>query len=124
MFRSLREYFIYISLFGLAGSFIILLFTFYGLFIPQDSPKFVQAFNNFLGNWIYWVFGLSIIAFFVSLFYTYDILKKRKEFKEYLNSDSKAKFVKKLKDLEILADKLGPRYREMLEEKKREWKVH
>ncbi len=124
MIRSIREYYIFISIFGLIGSFILVLLTFYGIFIPDSSPKIIQQFNNYFGNWIYWIFGLSIIALFVSIIYTYDILKKKKEFNEYINSDSKAKFVKKLKDLEILADKLGPKHRKMLEEKKREWKVH
>ncbi|MDP8012002.1 MAG: DUF3198 domain-containing protein [Thermoplasmata archaeon] len=122
--RSWREYIIIISIVLLVLGLVFLVFSFYGIFDSSASPDFISTFNKAVGDWIYWIFVLSIAIFLAGLYYTYDTIKKSREFFKYLNSDSKSKFISKLKDLEILADKLGPRHREMLEDKKKEWKVH
>ncbi len=122
-FRIWREYIVYISFTLMAVGFIFLLITTLAMF-SSSPPDYIKNFHKFTGDWIYWVFFLSIISFFVGLYYFYDTVKKLRKFKEYINSESKSKFLKNLKDLEIISYKLGPKHEEILEKKKREWKVH
>lgn len=122
--KTWREYIIYISIILLVVGVFLLIITIYGIFALSIAPGFVYSFTKYVGDWIYWIFVLSIAMSIAGLYYTYDTIRKTREFFKYLNSDSKSKFISKLKDLEILAYKLGPHYQEMLEEKKKEWKVH
>lgn len=119
-----REYILYISIVLSVVGLVFLIFSIYGIFASNIAPEYISSFNKDVGDWIYWIFVLSIAVFIAGLYYTYDTIKKAREFFKYLNSDSKSKFISKLKDLEMLAYKLGPRHEEMLEEKKKEWKVH
>ncbi|MVT13313.1 MAG: DUF3198 domain-containing protein [Euryarchaeota archaeon] len=121
--RIWREYIIYLSFILMVLGFILLAFSTLGIF-SSSPPSYVKDFHNYIGDWIYWIFVLSIALFLIGLYYFYDTLKKLKKFKEYINSDSKSKFLKNLKELEIISYKLGPKHEEMLEEKKREWKIH
>jgi len=119
-----REYIIYISIVLLVLGLVFFIFSIYGIFATNMAPNYVLSFNRYVGDWIYWIFVISLAMTIAGLYYTYDSIKKSREFFKYLNSDSKSKFISKLKDLEVLAYKLGPKHEEMLEEKKKEWKVH
>ena len=107
----------------MAIGLIFLILTTLGIF-SNYPPSYIKSFHNIIGDWIYWIFFISIIAFFIGLYYFYDTLKKLRKFKEYINSESKSKFLKNLKDLEIISYKLGPNHEKILEEKKKEWKIH
>ncbi|MGC8663799.1 MAG: DUF3198 domain-containing protein [Thermoplasmata archaeon] len=122
--KSWREYIIFISIILFVVGFVFMIFSILGIFASSSVPGYILSFHKAVGDWIYWIFIISIATFIIGLYYTYDTIKKSREFFKYLNSDSKSKFISKLKDLEILAYKLGPRYKEMLDEKKKEWKVH
>ena len=67
------------------------------------------------------VLGLILVA--VGGWYTFDTIRKRREFEEYINSESKRKFTQNLRELEEISYKLGERYESRLNEKKREWKI-
>ena len=73
--------------------------------------------------WNWWLLITGVILIFVGGWYLYDISKKRRKFEEYINSESKKKFKENLRDLEEIAYKLGDRYIERFEEKKREWRI-
>lgn len=121
--RMWREYIVYISFTMMVAGFILLIFSILAIF-SNSPPSYVRQFHSYTGDWIYWIFVISIVLFLTGLYYFYDTLKNLKKFREYINSDSKSKFLKNLKELEIISYKLGPKHEEILEEKKREWKVH
>ncbi len=75
------------------------------------------------GNWNYWIFTLSLIFSGIFLYYTYDWFKDDRFFNEIMNSDSKSKFIKNMRELETIARKHGPSYEERLVEKKSAWKI-
>lgn len=124
--RKIRPYILPISiiLFG-AG----LYWTITGGYWVLQRSEFIEKNDTFeyltawAGAWNWWFLTLGLILLFVGGWYSFDTIRKKREFEEYINSDSKKKFVQNLRDLEEIAYKLGPVYEERLEEKKREWKV-
>ncbi len=88
-----------------------------------DKNNTFEYLTAWAGEWNWWFLTLGLILLFVGGWYTVDTIRKKMKFEEYINSDSKKKFVQNLRDLEEIAYKLGPVYEERLEEKKKEWKV-
>ncbi len=122
-FKSLREYIIFFSVLIMGLGLFFAISSFYGAFLSTYQPDFFKLINDILGYWTVWVLILSIIVIFIGAWYTYDTIRKRKQFEEYINTDSKANFLKHLKDLEVISYKLGTRYQEILKDKKQNWKI-
>ncbi len=91
-----------------------------GLFGKQHDFEYLTA---WAANWNWWFLTLGIILIFAGGWYAIDTLRKIRKFEEYINSESKKKFVSDLRELEEIAYKLGRKYEERLEEKKRKWRV-
>ena len=99
-----------------------------GYWVLQRSGLYGKEYNfeyltAWAGEWNWWFLILGLILLFVGGWYTIDTLRKMRKFEEYINSDSKKKFVNDLRELEDIAYKLGKKYEERLEEKKRKWKI-
>lgn len=122
-FKILREYIIFFSVLILGLGLFFAICSFYGYFSANYQPGFFKVINDILGYWTVWVLIFSIIVIFIGTWYTYDTIRKRREFEEYIKTDRKASFIKHLKDLEVIAYKLGPRYQNILKEKKEIWKI-
>ncbi|MEM0160803.1 MAG: DUF3198 domain-containing protein [Thermoplasmata archaeon] len=122
-FKSLREYIIFFSVLIIGLGLFAAISSFYGVFLSTYQPDFFKIINDTLGYWTVWILILSIIVIFIGAWYTYDTIKKRRKFEEYINTDSKANFIKHMKDLEVISYKLGPRYQDILKEKKQNWKI-
>jgi hypothetical protein len=121
--KILREYIIFFAVLILGFGLFFGISSFYGVFLISYQPNIFKAINNILGFWTVWVLVFSIIVMFIGGWYTYDTIRKRREFEEYIKTDSKASFIKHLKELEVISYKLGPRYQNILKEKKEEWKI-
>lgn len=106
----------------IVGAFLLTT-SVYGFFFKEQQPEFIKNFNDSIGNWIYWTFVGGVVFIIAGIWYIVDIYRSRKELLEYLEGDSKAKFVKNLRRIEELAYKLGTKYIEMVEEKKRKWRI-
>jgi phosphotransferase system glucose/maltose/N-acetylglucosamine-specific IIC component len=78
---------------------------------------------NYLGNWNYWIFTISLVLVLIFAYYTYVWIKEDKKFITMTSSESKQTFVKNLKSLEKIARKHGSRFQSMLNEAKEKWKV-
>lgn len=122
-FKNLREYIIFFSVLITGLGLFFAVATFYGVLLNTYQPDIFKSINNLLGDWAIWILILSIFVIFIGAWYTYDTIRKRREFEEFINTDSKANFIKHLKDLEVISYKLGPRYQEILKEKKENWKI-
>ncbi len=124
--KKLRAFILPISLvlFGIGGYLTIT----GGYYVLQRSGLYGKEldFENltaWAGEWNWWFLILGIILLFAGGWYTIDTLRKIRKFEEYINSDSKKKFVSDLRELEEIAYKLGRKYEERLEEKKRKWRI-
>ncbi len=108
--------FLAISLFASA---IISIYWFSLAILPTSFSSFI----NYTGNWVYYIFALSIIGdgYFIYLFLS--TLNARRKFEELMNTDSKSNFVKNIRELEIEARKLGPSFKKRLNEKKEQLRI-
>jgi len=120
---KIKEFKIPISLILLAislfASAIIVVYWFSLAILPTSFSSFI----SYTGNWVYYIFALSIIGdgYFIYLFFS--TINARRKFEELMNTDSKAAFVKNIRDLEIEARKLGPSFKKRLNDKKEQLKI-
>ncbi len=91
-----------------------------GLISKNASFEYLTAWAN---AWNWWLLILGVILIFAGGWYFWDTLRKMREFEEYMESESRKKFKENIRELEEIAYKLGDRYMERLEEKKREWRI-
>ncbi|AGB04637.1 Protein of unknown function (DUF3198) [Aciduliprofundum sp. MAR08-339] len=123
---KLREYILHISLALFVIGIYLLITSGYWVLA---STKFIQKdpgmdyLTAWAGNWNYWLLVLGIIFVIAGGWFTFDTLRKRLKFEEYIDSESKREFVNNLRELEEISYKLGKKYQERLEETKRKWRV-
>jgi uncharacterized membrane protein len=101
---------IILTLLGILGVFII----------NDDSPKYLKDLNDSVGNWIYWCILVGPVVIIAGAWYFFDNRQKRKEFKELMETTSKAKFIRNMDRAEFLAWKLTVDHQKQLIEKKKE----
>jgi len=123
---KMREYILHISL----ALFILgLYWTITGGYWVLQSTGFIgkdpgmDYLTAWAGDWNYWFLIIGISIAIAGGWYTFDTLRKRLKFEEYINSESKREFVSNLRELEEISYKLGEKYQNRLEEKKRKWRV-
>ena len=123
---KMREYILHISLalfiwglyWTITGGYWVLQST---GFIKKDPG--MDYLTAWAGDWNYWFLIIGVFIAIAGGWYVFDTLRKRLKFEEYINSESKREFVSNLKELEEISYKLGEKYQNRLEEKKREWRV-
>ncbi|OYT59259.1 DUF3198 domain-containing protein [Euryarchaeota archaeon ex4484_178] len=124
--KKLREYILHMSLVLFAlGVYLAITGGYWVLHDTGFIGKEVNLENltKWAGAWNYWFLGLGVILIIVGGWYTFDTLRKRRKFEEYINSESKREFVSNLRELEEITYKLGEKYEKILDEKKKKWKV-
>ncbi len=72
-----------------------------------------------LGGWSAYILVIGLIAFLVGVIWLAMFLKTVRDFRVYLDQDSKAAFVKDVDEAEYLAWRLPMKYEKELAEKKR-----
>jgi hypothetical protein len=83
----------------------------------------LQSFFDYLGNYIYWLFLIMVTLTIACGWIFFDMMIKRQKFNDLIQTSSKATFVRNQNELEELAWKLGPRYMELLNERKRKFRI-
>ena len=87
-------------------------------------PDVLKDIDQRIGNWIIWVAFLGILVVLGGGWYFQDTLRKRREFKRLLGTDSKARFIQNQQRLEELAYwYLGREYLKKVEERKQEFAI-
>ncbi len=124
--KKLREFILHISLVLFALGIYMTVSG--GYWVLQRSGLFGKVYTlehltSSLGEWNWWILVGGIILVIAGGWYSVDTIRKRREFEEYMESESKREFIKNLRELEELAYKLGEKYQKQLEEKKKEWKI-
>jgi aspartokinase-like uncharacterized kinase len=87
-------------------------------------PDFLKDIDQRIGHWMIWIAFLGILVVLTGGWYFQDMIRKRREFRRLLDTDSKAKFIQNQKRVEELAYwYLGREYLRKVEEKKREFAI-
>lgn len=121
--RFLREYSMELSsIFFMVGVvltiFVVLKYGFY-----NDAPYYLKEILDGIGSWIVWMVIIGPILLMGGGWYFFDGIKKRREFADLINTDSKAVFLRNLDRIEELAYSLTVRHRQLFYDKKDEFKV-
>lgn len=98
--------------------FVILKYAFYG-----SAPSNLKEILDGIGGWIVWMVVVGPILMMGGGWYFFDGIKRRREFANLINTDSKAVFLRNLDRIEELAYYLTERHRQLFYDKKDEFKV-
>lgn len=112
---------------GLIISGIFLFIGTVGLIFPDsdivNESEYLQQILNSLGDWDFWVFVPSLIAFAILFWLFYDFISKVRKFTNLIEISSKSNFKKNKEEMEFLAWELGDRFVERFEERKKELRI-
>ena len=75
------------------------------------------------GPWNYWIFTLGIIMTALFVYLYAKTMSDVSKFRRLMESDSKYSFMKNMKQLEVIAQRLGSTYKERLAAAKEKWKI-
>ena len=123
MKRFLKDFKLEIEIFLFIISFILFIIGITGVFFQDSSPVFLQDIHKDIGGWVNWCAFAGVILLFVSGWYMIDNIRKRREFKKLINTDSKAKFIKNKERIEYLAWVLTTDHEKELWKKKQEFGI-
>lgn len=119
---SIKRFF---TIFALQFGFILLILGifltilgFFGVLYYDNSPEFLRRIIDSIGDWKYWCILLGPIVLIAGAWYFFDNVKMRREFKELMETTSKAKFIRNLDRIEYLAWKLTPEHQNQLAKRK------
>lgn len=102
---------------------ILTILGFFGVFYYDNSPGFLKRVIDSVGDWKYWCILIGPVLIIAGGWYFFDNINKRKEFKNLIETTSKAKFIRNLDRVEFLAWKLTPDHQNTLVEKKNEFHI-
>jgi len=119
----------WISLITLLLGVLFLVVSMAGLWIPSINKGVIEDFTDSMKddkndedwNWI--IFFVAVVAVLFGGGYFIDFIRKKKNFKELMETSSKKAFLEKQDDIEVLAYKLGTPFENMVDEKIAELKI-
>ncbi len=123
MSSSWRQYQSYIYLVFLALGAVLLILTINDLLVHNPAVKASGFTLAFAGYWETWIFALALVITFLFAYYYGKVVQETKKFHRLISSSSKHSFVKNLRDLQVIAMHLGPKYQSILKESMEKWKV-
>lgn len=85
--------------------------------------SFTSSLRNDTEDWNWMVFFAAVIAVLAGGGYFIDFIRKKREFKEKIDTNSKKAFIENQEDIEVLAWKLGTSYEDKVDEKMAELKI-
>lgn len=75
------------------------------------------------GGWVYWLALIGFVGFLIVLWWAIDYVLKVRKLKELIDTESKAKFIKNMDDIDYAAWRLPQKYKTMVSQKKVELKI-
>lgn len=120
-----REFRLELSTLMVAVGGLLTLVGLTGIFPPPvSSPLYpLVPLAKSSQGWVYWYSGIGPALIVGGAWWLYDSIRKIMQLYEYLNVDSKAKFVKNLDEIEYLAWLLPRKYEELVLDKKKQFKM-
>ncbi|MCK4443738.1 MAG: DUF3198 domain-containing protein [Thermoplasmata archaeon] len=123
MARFLREYALELSSIILMIGMIMTLFVVLEYGFGDVLPVYLENILNDIGDWIVWMVVVGPILLMGGGWYFFDGIKKRKEFNDLMDTDSKAVFVRNYDRLEEIAYYLTESHRQKFYDKRDEFKI-
>ncbi len=122
-----KKYAIALNLIGLIFGAVFTLLSTIGIFFPEEdfvkNSDPLTEFFKVLGNYIYWLFMIALGILLICAWLFGDIILSKKKFDKLIVINSKAIFVRNQNEIEELAWKLGPKFVDLVIEKKKEFKI-
>jgi hypothetical protein len=119
--RFLTTYTLHLGLLLFILGILLTILGIIGIFlVDSDIPQFLKNIAESVGAWIYWCVLVGPLIFIAGAWYFFDNIGKRREFKELIDTTSKAKFIRNLDRIEFLAWKLSMNHQKQLIDKKKE----
>ena len=116
-----------INVVGLSIGIILLILSALGIFLGDldfvKNSDFLQSFFDGLGYYIYWLFIAMITLSIGCGWMLGDQIMKLNKFNDLINTTSKATFVRNLNEIEDLGWKLGPKYMDVVQERKQKFRI-
>ena len=126
-FKFIRNHRLELSSIGLIISGIFLFIGTAGWLFPDsdlvNDSEYLQQILEPIGNYDFWVFVPSVIAFAILFWFFYDFIAKSRKFSNLIEISSKSNFKKNKSEMEFLAWELGDKFVERFEERKRELRI-
>jgi len=85
--------------------------------------SFLQEIVSPFGDWVYWLSLFGLVGFIIDLAWVLDYWLKTRKLKELIDTESKAKFIKNMDDIEYIAWRLPKKYRALVAQKKVDLKI-
>lgn len=118
-----KEFKIPISLVMIAITLFLFVLVVIKFFDLSTLPLSFQSFLTTLGGWAYYIFVISLAGLLYFGYLLAVTVSQRRKFEELIYTDSKAAFVKNVRDLDSISVKLGPAFRKRYEDKKEQLHV-
>ena len=90
---------------------------------PTGSLSVFKDLLTALDGWVSWLSLIGVVGFVVVLWWALDYVSKVRKFKELIDTESKAKFLKNMDEIEFVAWHLPKKYRAIVSQKKVELKI-
>ena len=123
MSAKIKDYQFYFYLVAFVVSFFALIISANDIIFHNDALSNSMLSFASLGNWDYWIFIAGVIFTLLFFYFLYKITSDMRKFEELVSKQSKYNFVKSMKDLQIIARRLGPKYEKQLTEAMEKFKV-
>jgi hypothetical protein len=125
--KFLRNHRLELCSIGLIISGIFLFIGTAGWLLPDtdfvNDSDYLQQILEPIGNYDFWVFVPSVIAFAILFWFFYDFIAKSRKFDKLVEISSKSNFKKNKEEMEYLAWELGDRFVERFEKRKNELRI-
>jgi hypothetical protein len=76
-----------------------------------------------LGGWTYWITFIGVVGFLIVLWWVIDYILKVRKLKDLIDTESKAKFIKNMDEIDFIAWRLPKKFKTLVSEKKVELKI-
>lgn len=122
-YQILRELRMEISTMIMLSGILLTVFTVNHYFLRSSLPAFFLNIDDHIGAWIVWVAVIGPLLLLIGVFYFQDTIRKRREFRRLIDTDSKAKFFRNQARLTEIAQVLGNEYWGRMEQKAAEFNL-
>ncbi|MFO7791717.1 MAG: DUF3198 domain-containing protein [Candidatus Saliniplasma sp.] len=122
--KKLKDNQIILSIIALIAGIYVFVLGLFSVVLESYAPDTLLSMADMMGNWIYWLFVLSIFVVIAFSWYLVDLYLKMQEFKELMDTESKSKFIKNIARIETLAIHLGSDYEDKVVEKEEEYNIN
>ena len=120
--RFFRENILILSIITMIIGLIILIFGILGIWF-QDEIKNILEFMSILFPWCPYILIIGLLIFGTGLYYLYMFITKKNFIIKEIETNKRSEFIKKHVELKNSAKYLPIKYKEMIKQKEKEFKI-